>query len=220
MDGRNYWVMAPVLPIDGGYLSVRLKPSSAFFGLIPGLYASLLEVEAAAGTEGGAWRTGMAAAGEALGTALAAHGFPSYDHFMYAALAAEMAGHRARSRAVAADDETRGGRLGRLAFSTTAATLQVEMAGFFLRELIASEGAGSETALAASRTRLDVATLMTSSRAGVERLLAALPRVEQPFGRRPLDPPRRNADDNPEESSRPLPCAPSPGAWREPDSEP
>ena len=45
-DGRYYWVYAIVTPVEGGFLSVRLKPSSPFFSVIEQEYAALLAVEA------------------------------------------------------------------------------------------------------------------------------------------------------------------------------
>lgn len=44
-DGRHYWVFAIVTPIDGGYLSVRLKPSSSLFRKIQEEYITLKKVE-------------------------------------------------------------------------------------------------------------------------------------------------------------------------------
>lgn len=44
-DGRAYWVFAVISPIDGGYLSVRLKPSSALFDTSRDLYKTVLEKE-------------------------------------------------------------------------------------------------------------------------------------------------------------------------------
>ncbi|MBU4567581.1 MAG: PAS domain-containing protein, partial [Alphaproteobacteria bacterium] len=40
-DGRHYWVFAIVTPIEGGYLSVRLRPSSDFFQIIQKVYPAL-----------------------------------------------------------------------------------------------------------------------------------------------------------------------------------
>lgn len=76
--------MALVVPIDGGYLSVRLKPSSAYFRVVRDLYTELLNIERAAG--------------EAIGSL----GFASYDEFMRIALAAGISGHREAQRAFAA----------------------------------------------------------------------------------------------------------------------
>ncbi len=40
-DGRHYWVYAVVTPVEDGYLSVRLKPTSALFAAASGLYAAI-----------------------------------------------------------------------------------------------------------------------------------------------------------------------------------
>jgi PAS domain S-box-containing protein len=44
-DGKAYWVFAIISPFDGGYLSVRLKPSSAVFDTSRELYKAVLEKE-------------------------------------------------------------------------------------------------------------------------------------------------------------------------------
>jgi PAS domain S-box-containing protein len=44
-DGRFYWVFAIVTPIEGGYLSVRIKPSSPLLQTIEREYATLIEME-------------------------------------------------------------------------------------------------------------------------------------------------------------------------------
>lgn len=44
-DGKYYWVFAIVTPIEGGYLSVRLKPSSPFLGIVEKEYAELRALE-------------------------------------------------------------------------------------------------------------------------------------------------------------------------------
>ena len=46
-DGRYYWVFAIVTPIEGGYLSVRIKPTGPFLPLIAQEYAALAAVEKA-----------------------------------------------------------------------------------------------------------------------------------------------------------------------------
>lgn len=48
-DGRFYWVFALVTPVRGGYLSVRLRPSSAFFGIVQREYAALAAAERSGG---------------------------------------------------------------------------------------------------------------------------------------------------------------------------
>jgi aerotaxis receptor len=82
-DGRYYWVFAIVTPIDGGYLSVRLKPSSPLFSAVEQEYASLLAVEANQ-------RMKPAESGKLLLARLAELGFKDYSAFMAAALAQEI----------------------------------------------------------------------------------------------------------------------------------
>lgn len=41
-DGLYYWVIAIVIPTEGGYLSVRIKPSSEIFDVVQDLYKSLI----------------------------------------------------------------------------------------------------------------------------------------------------------------------------------
>jgi len=44
-DGLHYWVFATVMPCDGGYMSIRIKPTSALFETIKKEYADLLKAE-------------------------------------------------------------------------------------------------------------------------------------------------------------------------------
>ena len=44
-DGLLYWVYAVVVPVEDGYLSVRIKPTSALLDVIKKEYATLREVE-------------------------------------------------------------------------------------------------------------------------------------------------------------------------------
>jgi len=104
-DGAHYWVMAIAIPVEGGYLSVRLKPSSPLFEVARELYADVLAVEQS--VEGGDVRRRKASieAGEArLAEGLAALGHDSYESFMRAAFAAEVA---ARDAALAGRDVAR-----------------------------------------------------------------------------------------------------------------
>jgi aerotaxis receptor len=83
-DGRYYWVFAIVTPIEGGYLSVRLKPGSPLFSVVAQEYKSLLATvsDNKAGARIGA---------EVLLKRLAALGFEDYASFMAAALSQEIA---------------------------------------------------------------------------------------------------------------------------------
>ncbi|MBN9352818.1 MAG: PAS domain-containing protein [Hyphomicrobium denitrificans] len=82
-NGNYYWVYAVVTPIDGGYLSVRLKPSSDLFAAASTLYKSARRNEIT-----GAIKPADSAA--ALVHNLRASGFRDYPAFMTAALSREM----------------------------------------------------------------------------------------------------------------------------------
>jgi len=86
-DGRYYWVVALAAPIaDGGFLSVRFKPSSRLFDSVPPLYADLRAVEQAHGDRA----AGMAAAAARLEEWLKSQGFGDYEAFMHALLHQEL----------------------------------------------------------------------------------------------------------------------------------
>jgi PAS domain S-box-containing protein len=78
-DGRHYWVFAIVTPIEGGYLSVRLKPSGSFFSVVEKEYAGLVALESNRGLK-------PAESAQALLSKLAELGFTDYGAFMSAAL--------------------------------------------------------------------------------------------------------------------------------------
>ncbi len=90
-DGKYYWVLATVVPVTGGYLSVRLKPSTAYFQAAQKLYPELLALERE--VEAGNPRNrkqAMESSTARLGELLRGAGFPSYEAFMHAALPAEL----------------------------------------------------------------------------------------------------------------------------------
>jgi aerotaxis receptor len=90
-DGRHYWVVATVVPVEGGYLSVRFKPSSDHFGVVASVYEQLLEVERGIeASEDGGRKAAMEASEAALGEGLAALGIPDYDALMHTFLRAEI----------------------------------------------------------------------------------------------------------------------------------
>lgn len=82
--GGFYWVFAVLMPLDDGFISVRLKPSTALFGRVRTFYEDLsrrereqgLDVEESAGF---------------LRKAAAAEGFSSYTSYMAYALGGELA---------------------------------------------------------------------------------------------------------------------------------
>ena len=80
-DGRHYWVFAVATPVDGGYASARIKPSSPIFEEVQALYADLVEKEAAGLTP--------EQSADLLQALLAEKGYASYDIFQGVALAAE-----------------------------------------------------------------------------------------------------------------------------------
>jgi len=86
-NGEYYWVYALASPIDGGFLSVRIKPSSSVFGIVQGLYKELLQIEDSFGFD---WRAGMQAAGKELFARLGTLGFRTYDDFIGFSLREEM----------------------------------------------------------------------------------------------------------------------------------
>ena len=87
-DGGYYWVTALALPVKGGYLSVRLKPTSPLLRTVQTLYQQLLQIEA---TQGAVERKeGMAASYKALFEALKGMGYPTYEAFMKHALREEL----------------------------------------------------------------------------------------------------------------------------------
>ncbi len=88
--GGSYWVIASVVPTEGGYLSVRFKPSSAIFPVVQGLYAQLRAAEAEIEDAGGTRAEAMSASGAALGAALQTLGYGSYQDFMQAFVPAEL----------------------------------------------------------------------------------------------------------------------------------
>ncbi len=86
-DGSYYWVVAAVFPIfdrNGNiqkYLSIRIKPTSEIFKIIPDLYKKLLEIEKESGVD---------ASYEYLLEFLKEKGFKDYDDFMKKALEEEI----------------------------------------------------------------------------------------------------------------------------------
>lgn len=81
-DGRHYWVFAIVTPIEDGYLSVRLKPSSSLLPVVADAYAECREAEL------GDVDPEVSAGG--LLQLVGALGFRDYGHFMAVALKTEV----------------------------------------------------------------------------------------------------------------------------------
>ena len=85
-QGRYYWVFAIALPVEGGYVSVRLKPTSNVFDRIRGMYAELVEAE----RNGASIEEGL----EALDGSLGKFGCTSYRDAMAAWVRSEIAARR------------------------------------------------------------------------------------------------------------------------------
>ncbi|MCC6919336.1 MAG: PAS domain-containing protein [Alphaproteobacteria bacterium] len=83
-NGRFYWVYAVVTPIDGGFLSVRLRPSSANLALVREAYRALAEREERE-------KLAPAESAKILLEMLKGAGHESYPGFMSDALGAELA---------------------------------------------------------------------------------------------------------------------------------
>ncbi len=82
-DGRFYWVFAIVTPVEGGYLSVRLRPSSDLLGVVKDEYKELAALETRAALA-------PAASADLLLDRLAELGFRDYPAFMASALSKEL----------------------------------------------------------------------------------------------------------------------------------
>ncbi|MRJ01879.1 MAG: methyl-accepting chemotaxis protein [Epsilonproteobacteria bacterium] len=86
-DGTYYWVLAAIYPVvdENGkitkYISIRLKPTSKVFSLIPKFYQDVLEYE---------YRHGMDAALEYMLQKLKEMGFENYEEFSKKAFFAEI----------------------------------------------------------------------------------------------------------------------------------
>ncbi|MEL6952275.1 MAG: PAS domain-containing protein [Pseudomonadota bacterium] len=86
-DRRHYWVLAVVLPLEIGHLSVRLKPRTKHLESAKKIYSKLLEAEKRE-------RIDPAASSEALVKAVQEAGFQDYTHFACEALVEEAEGLR------------------------------------------------------------------------------------------------------------------------------
>ncbi len=82
-DGRYYWVFAIATPVEGGYLSVRLKPSSDFFPLIQSAYKDFLGFETGE-------KADAKAGAEKILEVLSSLGFNTYQEFMSTAIRKEI----------------------------------------------------------------------------------------------------------------------------------
>ena len=107
-DGRYYWVVALVVAIPDGYLSVRFKPTSPLLATVQGLYTELRALEASLEEQSNDRKAAIAASTDALNASLHALGFSDYDHFMHQALKQEMQSREQHVRAGTARAAERG----------------------------------------------------------------------------------------------------------------
>lgn len=89
-DGRYYWVLAAVMPVGDGFVSVRLKPSSPIFDIVREVYVRTLAVERSALDAGEPPPAAMQRGIAHVLTELEALGFHGYDPFMRTALITEL----------------------------------------------------------------------------------------------------------------------------------
>lgn len=89
-DGSYYWVLAVARPIPGGYLSVRMKPTSPWFATFKSLYTELLACESEIENADGRRSAAIEASTAHLHTAIAVLGFADYSSLMRTVLVDEV----------------------------------------------------------------------------------------------------------------------------------
>lgn len=80
-NGDYYWVLATAFPVENGYLSIRIKPTSELQAVVEKVYKDLLREENS---------TSVGSAQGLLNKSLNELGFTSYYHFMIFALFKEL----------------------------------------------------------------------------------------------------------------------------------
>ena len=95
-DGRYYWVLAVAMPIEGGYLSVRMKPSSELLLVVQRIYNQMQVVERNIEVEPKKRIAAMEASTNLLHKQLLDLGFRTYEDFMLHALATELSSRHAK----------------------------------------------------------------------------------------------------------------------------
>ncbi len=136
--GEWYWVFAILMPVEGEYLSVRLKPSSPVFTEIRNVYAQLSERERRESLD-------PEVSAGLLRQFAAERGFSSYSSFMAYALGQELA---ARGRQLKRPDDPRCKKL--LAMNNVLERAAREQAGL-LRSFEALQSVPNNMRIVASR---------------------------------------------------------------------
>ncbi len=95
-DGRYYWVLAVAMPIEGGYLSVRMKPSSELLPVVQRIYNQMLVVERTIEVEPKKRIAAIEASTALLYKQLLELGFQTYEDFMLHALATELSSRQSK----------------------------------------------------------------------------------------------------------------------------
>jgi aerotaxis receptor len=85
-DGEYYWVLAIAMPVEEGFLSVRLKPTSPLLPAVEELYRRMRAREVEGEQRGEAEADTFAAATGLMLAALRQLGYEGYDEFMQLAL--------------------------------------------------------------------------------------------------------------------------------------
>lgn len=81
-NGSYYWVFACAFPIEGGYLSIRFKPSSPIFQIVQNLYAEIVAFEET--------NDSLDESVQLIISKLNSLGFKTYEDFMIHAMLTEM----------------------------------------------------------------------------------------------------------------------------------
>ncbi|MNK15794.1 Aerotaxis receptor [compost metagenome] len=114
-NGTYYWVLAFVFPIEGGYLSIRVKPSSALWEAAKNLYALTLEVEA---------KDGLEVSVPFLLEQIQKAGFKNYTDFMIKAAFAEV--NNLEAKAVSAEPRKMTGVVGDISHISSETALDLK----------------------------------------------------------------------------------------------
>ncbi len=89
-NANHYWVMAVVMPVGDGFLSVRIKPTSSRLAQVESIYAEVLATENRLIAEGLSEGAAAATGAEHLLRRLAEAGWPDYAAFSHESLILEI----------------------------------------------------------------------------------------------------------------------------------